>query len=195
MDDESSTSLLRGLVPGTLEWRITIATAAHRFFGLVHDRKVAEKIGQPQDADKAGAWPVAYFTLYLQKIGVPSDAWGVGRILIAMENTGLLLRCGWRPEMVGSPMQGQLYISEGVRSPQTAGHLWLSEVLGAELVIEAYKAVTVQISGGEGKPAGTGLILDHSHIVTNRHVMEGLVGHGIGTDLQINPSFKPQDAE
>jgi hypothetical protein len=47
-------------------------------------------------------------------------------------------------------MQRQLYISQGVRSAQTAGNLWLSEALGPELVIEFYKAITVQVSGGEG---------------------------------------------
>ena len=43
-------------------------------------------INQPQDADKAGTWPVAYFTLYLQKLGVPDgDMAEVSRILLAME--------------------------------------------------------------------------------------------------------------
>lgn len=81
-----------------------------------------------------------------------------------------------RLDMVGWPMQGQLYISQGVRSAQAAGHLWLSEVLGAELIIESYNAVTFLIGAGEGKPVGTALVLDRTHMVTNRHVIEGLVG-------------------
>jgi S1-C subfamily serine protease len=112
-----------------------------------------------------------------------------------MEAAGLLMRAGWRADMVGLPMQGQLYISQGVQSAQIQGNLWLSEVIGPELVIESYKAVTVQVSGGEGKPSGTGLVLDRSHIITNRHVVEALVGHGVSGDIVIHPSFKPPGAE
>jgi hypothetical protein len=91
---------------------------------------------------------VAYLYLYLQKVGMPSDAWELGQILDAMARAGLLLPAGWRADMVGWPMQGQLYISQGSRSPQMKGNLWLSRVLGADLVIQSYNAVTVQISGG-----------------------------------------------
>lgn len=184
------------LQPGTLGWRITVATLAHRFFGLVHDAATAQLIEQPQDAGKAGPWPVAYFTLYLQKVGVPSgNMSAMARIFDGMERVGLLLRAGWWPNLPGAPLQGQLYISQGVQSVQTAGHLWLSEVLGPELIIESYKAVTVQVSGGEGRPSGTGLVLDRSHILTNRHVVEALVGHGVDGSIEIHPSFKPPNAQ
>jgi len=184
-------------VPGSLGWRIQVATLAHRFFGMIHDPKVAQLIEQPADGGKAGAWPVAYFTLYLQKLGVPGgNASAVIRILSAMEHVGLLMRAGWRADMVGWPMQGQLYISQGVQSQQISGNLWLSEVLGAELVIESYNAVTVLIGGGEGKPVGTGLVLDHKHVVTNRHVIEGLVGPGvINRNIEVRASFTPPGAQ
>jgi hypothetical protein len=163
--------------PGSLAWRIQVATLAHRFFGLIHDANTARVIDQPADAGQAVARPVAYFNLYLQKIGFPSGGMtALSRILAEMERAGLLMRAGWRNDMVGWPMQGQLYISQGVRSAQTAGHLWLSEVLDTELIIESYNTVTFLISGGEGKPAGTAFALDRTHMVTNRHVIEGLVG-------------------
>jgi transposase-like protein/S1-C subfamily serine protease len=184
------------LVPRSLAWRITVGSLAYRFFALIHDPETAQLINQPQDAGQAGAWPVAYLNLYLQKVGMPSDAWELGQILDAMARAGLLLPAGWRADMVGWPMQGQLYISQGSRSPQMKGNLWLSRVLGADLVIQSYNAVTVQISGGEGRPSGTGLVLDRSHIVTNRHVVEELVGHSIGTaQIEIHPSFKPPGAQ
>jgi hypothetical protein len=184
------------LTPGSLASRITVATHAYRFFGLIHDEQTAQLINQPADAGKASAWPLAYFNLYLQKIGVPNGSvTAMGRILDGMERAGLLLRAGWWANMTSVPMQGQLYISQGVRSAQTAGNLWLSEALGPELVIESYKAVTVQVSGGEGKPSGTGLVLDRSHILTNRHVVEKLVGHGVDGDIEIIPSFRPPEAQ
>lgn len=197
------------LEPGSLVWRITVATLAHRFFGLIHDAETAKLIDQPADAGKAGAWPLVYFTLYLQKRGIPTgDATALARILNEMERTGLLMRAGWwaNPVMVGIPMQGQLYVSQGVVSAQTAGHLWLSEVLGVELVIESYKAATFLISGGEGKPVGTALVLDRTHMVTNRHVIEGLVGPSafdaslpgptvFDEAIEVHPSYKPPNAE
>ncbi|WP_235674592.1 S1 family peptidase [Mycolicibacterium pulveris] len=134
--------------------------------------------------------------MYLQKLSIPSHAWETGRILAEMARHGILLPCGWRADMVGVPMQGQLYVTQGSRSPQTKGNLWLSEILGPELIIRSYNAVTVQISGGEGKPSGTGLVLDSSHILTNRHVVEELFGHNIGTAaIEIHPAVKPPDAQ
>lgn len=197
------------LEPGSLPWRITVATLAHRFFGLIHDAETAKLIDQPADAGKAGAWPLVYFAHYLQKRGIPTgDATALARILNEMERTGLLMRAGWwgNPVMVGIPMQGQLYVSQGVVSAQTAGHLWLSEVLGVELVIESYKAATFLITGGEGKPVGTALVLDRTHMVTNRHVIEGLVGPSafdarlpgptvFDEAIEAHPSYKPPNAE
>jgi len=175
-----------------------LATLAHRFFSIVHDGDTAHLINQPEDAGKVGgAWPVAYFHLYLQKIGFPgADPAVLSGTLCAMERAGLLLRAGWRADMVGMPMMGQLYVSQGVQSPQINGNLWLSEVFGAELVIESYNWVTLLISGGEGQPVGTGLVLDRTHAVTNRHVIEGLVGPGAtGHAIEIQPSFNAPGAE
>jgi S1-C subfamily serine protease len=177
---QSNGAAVPDLEPGSLAWRIQIATLAHIFFAVIHDANIAQLINQPADAGKASAWPVAYFTLYLQKLGVPaSGATAVDRILNAMERAGLLMRAGWRADMGGLPMFGQLYISQGLRSVQTQGTLWLSEVLGAELIIEAYKFVTVEISGVGSPRSGTGLILDNSHVITNKHVTKALRGHDI----------------
>lgn len=207
MADNPAPPATPDLEPGTLTWRITVATLAHRFFGLIHDAETAKLIDQPADAGKAGAWPLAYFTLYLQKRGIPvGDATALARILNEMERTGLLMRAGWRADMAGWPMQGQLYIAQGLQSAQMAGHLWLSEVLGVELVIESYKAATFLITGGEGKPVGTALVLDRTHMVTNRHVIEGLVGPSafdarlpgptvFDEAIEVHPSYKPPNAE
>jgi S1-C subfamily serine protease len=168
------------IAPGSLAWRIQVATLAHRFFGMIHDPNVAQLINQPADAGKAGAWPVAYFELYLQKIGVPTgEATVVSRMLDEMARAGLLMRAGWRPDMGGLPMMGELYISQGSRSPQTQGTMWLSGVLGPDLIIEAYKLVTVEISGVGSPRWGTGLVLDRAHVLTNKHVTRALRGHDI----------------
>jgi hypothetical protein len=72
MSDNPDPSATPDLDPGSLAWRITVATLAHRFFGLIHDAETAKLIDQPADAGKAGAWPLVYFTLYLQKRGIPT---------------------------------------------------------------------------------------------------------------------------
>jgi S1-C subfamily serine protease len=73
----------------------------------------------------------------------------------------------------------QQYISQGASKGQRGGNLWLSEVFGAEIVIPSYNAVTVQLAGhdNDGDPVdswGTGLVVDHNHIITNKHVVTGL---------------------
>jgi S1-C subfamily serine protease len=94
---------------------------------------------------------------------------------------------------------GQQYISQGaVSKGQRGGNLWLSEVFGAELIIPSYNAVTVQLSGHDedGNPVdswGTGLIIDHSHIITNKHVVTGLAGNSSG--LSVYPASNHADAE
>jgi S1-C subfamily serine protease len=179
--------------PGSLGWKILVASAAFRFFGLIHEPEICEVIGQPDQAGKAGAWPVAYFSKYLQARGLAGGGLrAMLRILLAMEEAGFLLRAGWDSRMHGVPVQGQLYIAQGMTSVQMKGNLWLSEVIGPELVIQSYNVVTVQLSGGEGRPTGTGLVLDRNHIVTNRHVLAGLVGGRVSSDtvFEIHPAFK-----
>jgi Trypsin-like peptidase domain len=177
---------------------VQVATLAHRFFALIHDADAAQLINQPADAGTTDAWPVAYFHLYLQKIDFPraADPGVLSGILCAMESAGLLLRAGWRSDLIGTPMMGQLYVSQGSQSPQINGNLWLSKIFGAELIIESYNWVTLLIGGGEGQPVGTGLVLDRTHVVTNHHVIEGLVGPGVtGRGIEILPSFTAPGAE
>ena len=61
-----------------------------------------------------------------------------------------------------------------ITNSQRSGSLWLSRVLGPELIIANYEAVTVHIVGkySNGDFAnGSGLVLDREHILTNAHVL------------------------
>jgi hypothetical protein len=191
---------LADLVHGSLQWRIVIATLAYRFFSLIHSEEIAGLINHPRDAGTAVPWPVAYFQLYLQKRGLKSGDMGdMARILRGLERSGHLLPCGWRTDIPTAPMMGQAYITQGDNREHRypGGALWLSEVLGPELIIESFKPITVQISGGEGGDSGTGLILDATHIVTNRHVVEGLAAgsRGSAVEFEVHPSYKPLGGE
>jgi hypothetical protein len=184
--------------PGTLEWRIAIAERAHLFFNPLYDRStMAELLGRPHRPDVFEAWSVGDLLTYLPKAGFQgSDVRSVVLLLNAMERVGLLAPTGLDARMVGRPWEGQLYIAHGGPSARARqSSLWLAEVLGAELLIPAYNLVSVLITAGEGAPVGTGLVLDRTHVVTNRHVIEGLVGPGnVGRDLEVHPSFKQAGA-
>lgn len=182
---------------------------AHQFFGLVHNPVVAAAIGKPEpppvDSDIGlpttvpfEPWSVADFSRYLSTLGLPAagDAVTLHRILSSMERAGLLLPLGWDPRL---PVMGQKYISQGTISKgQRGGNLWLSEVFGAELIIPSYNAVTVQLAGHDdaGNPVdswGTGLVVDHNHVITNKHVVTGLAGTSAG--LSVYPSSNHAEAE
>jgi hypothetical protein len=164
-------------VPGSLGWRLVVAGFAHTFFNpLGSDRAAnAELIGKPFTDEAFDAWNVADFMKYIQKLGLqPGDATAAPRLLAAMERAGLLMPAGWDPSF---PLHGQRYISQGVLSAQNRGYLWLSEVIGPDLIIQAYKAVTVQVSAVDSPHWGSGLVLDESHIITNKHVVRRLAGY------------------
>ncbi len=177
-----------------------MARFAYQFFGFDRHPEMAAAIGKheppplnPSDGGPPPAkfvpWSVSDFSRYLSTIEMP----GAGaispltRLLGAMEHAGLLLRFDSDPRL---PILGTTYITEGsdISPGQLGGNLWLAEVFGAELIIPSYHAVTMQLCGhdDDGNPVnrwGTGLIIDHTHIVTNKHVVTGLAGNGSGISV------------
>ena len=177
MNGEGTDSTPVTNAPVDTDWRIRVATLAHRFFNLIQTREVAELAGAPFEEGTAMPWNVGHFHRYLQRSGVEGgNVREVGRILNAMAQTGLLLPNGWDTT---TPIFGQIYISNRGETSQAGGLLWVSEVLHGEIIIPCYCAVTVQITGyaaaADAEPqSGTGLILDRSHVLTNKHVMENM---------------------
>lgn len=181
--------------PGTPEWRYQVAALAHKFFNLAHSEKVARWIGMTITPNVVDPWAVIDFYHYITKIGIRSSGSGedVTRLCSAMERAGLLVPAGWHPKFT---LLGQQYISQHKPNAQKNGNgvLWLSETLGAELIIPAYERVTALIHGvdEQGIPnggIGTGLILDRRRLITNRHVIEQLSAGGgsIGVKFPGNP--------
>ncbi|WP_244268884.1 S1 family peptidase [Mycobacterium parascrofulaceum] len=170
--------------PADTDWRIAVATLAHRFFNLLQDKESADLSGAPYQEGTIMPRTVGHFYAYLQNLGIENrNARQVGLILGAMERAGLLLPNGWDSSQ---PLFGQVYVSNRGATSQASGNLWMSEVLGSEIIIPSYLMVTVQITGYAADPeadqqSGTGLILDRSHVLTNRHVVEGMK-----RDLQVH---------
>ncbi|MBI3225932.1 MAG: trypsin-like peptidase domain-containing protein [Mycolicibacterium cosmeticum] len=177
--DFLSSSRLRDQVPGSLGWQLIVAGFAHRFFDPFGPQraKFAKSVGEPLTDTPFEGWAAGVFLRLLQQMGIqPGSATSVTRLLAAMERAGLLLSAGWDARF---PVLGQRYVSQGVLSHQRQGYLWLAEAIGPELIINAFRSVTVQISATESPHWGSGLVLDEAHIITNKHVAEELMGKGL----------------
>lgn len=175
------------LEPGSLAWRILVARTAHWFFNAGLDRgAIAHLIGKPYQGGAFEAWNVNDFMKFVQLRQLqPGEATVIPRLLAAMERAGLLINFGWD----NIPVNGQRYVMQGKRSAQMQGDLWLSDVVGADLITACYNPVTVRISRKRHEGSGTGLVLDRSHLLTNRHVVEGLIRREVDV-IQTDLSFE-----
>lgn len=177
------------LEPGTLGWRAWVAVCAHSFFKTPQDPGVAAAIGKTVHPTNIEPWSIADYSKYLSTRGLRDAGKIVAltQITDALERAGFLLPSGMAPNL--PQFTAQRYMTQGGASPgQVGGNLWLSEIFGAELIIPSYNAVTVQISGTDSSGNqhwGSGLVLDHTHIVTNKHVVAELAP---GSPLTVTPS-------
>lgn len=58
-----------------------------------------------------------------------------------------------------------------------SGFLWLAEAVGPALIIDVYGALTAPITGINKRgdvDIGSGLVLDSTHILTNKHIVEDM---------------------
>ena len=181
--------------PGSLAWRIWVAKVAHDFFDPLSPNRaaIAELINKPLTGAPFDAWPVNDFITYIIRSGIPpGDATAISRLVASMERVGLLIYFGWEDNL---NVYGQRYVAQHRVSAQTQGDLWLSEVLGADLIAGSYNPVTVRISRSNIEGSGSGLVLGDSHLVTNRHVVDGLSGRREVDVYETDLSFKWVGAE
>lgn len=196
-DDQPSPGLTPAdLTPGSLGWRVAVAVGAHSFFKVPQDPDVAAAIGKTIEPKSFDTWSVADFSEFCHTRGLQGagNLQALTQIIGAMQRAGFLVPFG---APLNIPIMGERYLTQGGASPgQVGGNLWLSEVFGAELIIPSYNAVTIQLCGrdAEGNESarwGSGLVLDRTHIVTNKHVVNALVGSQI---LEIHPSSRHSTA-
>jgi S1-C subfamily serine protease len=180
--------------PGVLNTRIRIAKAAVRFFHRNRNDDIAQAIGKagyPKDSPFTGED-------FRQYLGVQTDFSTIESIFIwpvlrDMVRVGMMFDCGVLASEHG--VLGHAYWTmDKITQSQRSGNLWLSQALGAVMLIEHYRAVTVHITGEDknGDPGNaSGLVIDPEHILTNAHVV---------TDMQIDssipaPTGKPPGCE
>lgn len=162
--------------------RIMLAQLAELFFSLRRrSPQIAAAIGKPDQNDTTAPWCVQDFITYVEQQGIRPPLQEVMRVLLAMEQAGLLIGGGYQDS---EQLLGQIFwsVSED-SSVRQAKPLWLAEVFGAEVIIPAYNSATILITGKDrdGKEqTGSGLVIGPWVVVTNRHVVEGME-----TDIKI----------
>lgn len=181
--------------PGSLEWRTEVAKAAYECLTPVGPNReaIGALIGKTGYNAPFDAWTVNDVINYVRELGFqPGEATMIPRLISAMEAAGLLIEFKWHE---GLGVFGRSFTNRGILSSQCGGDLWLSQAVGPELVIDRYNQVTIQITHRHRDGRGTGLALGPRHILTNRHVVEGLCDRQhlelITTDLTYRWSGQP----
>lgn len=163
--------------PGLLDARIRIARSAMRFFDPELPNPFIDALGKP-GYDRDNSVTGEDFRQHLladEDFFTEFHSVLVHPILRDMARADLLYDHGVSRATDGVLGHAYQTVPGAVTSAQRSGSLWLSRVLGPSLIIEAYAAVTVHITGID--PAGdvtnaTGLVLDAGHILTNAHVIK-----------------------
>lgn len=170
--------------PLSIELQMFVATEAIGFFSPFRDPHFGEVLGRPNKPDGPDGKPVAQdwltsgdFLEYLRKER-PDYPWNnlVFRVLQLLEG---LARLGYLMLIAEKPgettINGRIYIPLGLPWSQSRSALWLSPLIGPQFVIESYGAVTIPVRGTKDNgddSVGSGLIIDESHILTAKHVVD-----------------------
>lgn len=164
-----------------------IARAALAVFDPQRDPKVEEALELPNPGEMrenmSRSLRVAHLLWYLKSFTKRDHfpyALPISRLCADMERQGFLIKNPYDTEPRQADILAQSYWSAGgITSVQGRGDLWLSGILGAGLIIPSYGSATVAITGvprGARKRAiGSGLVLDGTHILTAKHVIDGMV--------------------
>jgi S1-C subfamily serine protease len=175
--------------PSAVGWLGLVAFEATAFFTRDRPEHAALliQIGKPDPPISLLPFRTSDFLGYLQLRGFAnamSQGARIQRLLYRMADSEILTDYGRQP---GHDIFGNRYFTnEWATRSQSEGYLWLSEVLGPELIIPSYGSVTVPITGRDSNGdarVGSGLVLDEWHVLTNAHVVNGMT-----LDAEINNS-------
>lgn len=185
-------------LPFGVEWRIRTASIAGHLFSHDRDPKIDHVLGMPAREAGSKAPPLTVtdllrFLNLTERENQPPGLYMV-RLIADMVRVGLLMD-NPTTSLLSPNIFGRSYWTVNTSGVQLLdGQLWLSELIGAGLIIPSYGSVAVPIAGidASGEPAiGSGLLLDATHIVTNSHVVRDM-----RLDQVINlPVMRPPTSE
>ena len=186
------------LTPGSLGWRITIATQAYDFFNPRADRRaMAELIGRQYRPDTFEAWSVGEFLAYLPRARF--QAGNLRSVVLILKRwsgpaySGRLAGMRARRHAVG---WSALCVSRGAVGVGSAKFPLASRGSRRRA---AHPVLQLGLGpyNRRGRQTGRHRIGAGSFACGHQpHVIEGLVGPGnVGHDIEVHPSFKVIGAE
>lgn len=174
-------------LPFNAEWRLWAARAATHLFSHSRDPAIDKMLGKPERAIGSAPPPMTVLDLLnflkLADFKQPPGLYLI-RLISDMVRIGLLME---NPTVSPPPslIFARSYWTINTTGVTTrGGDLWLSELIGPELVIPSYGSISLPIVGttADGDEAiGTGILLSPTHILTNAHVV---------TDMTVGSAIK-----
>lgn len=161
--------------------RLKLALTALEFFDVNNRHRMAQLVPEPVDRVRRGDRPpfsVLEFCEYLERARVferKPNHFRVQHIVNAMASHGMLVQVGHSEHF--PPLLSERYMYfRGMFGEHYRGNLWLAPVLGPELLYREARPGVVHITGTkDGEAVGaTGVIVHRHHVVTCRHVVEGV---------------------
>ncbi|MDV8021372.1 serine protease [Rhodococcus sp. IEGM 1330] len=175
-----------------LHVRLEIAKHMANAFFPLHSDKIKAGLGKPNPPGNSLPLALHEFIEYLKHTELVEDPWVIGTQIAAVADD--LTRAGLLNRMPGSmpPPFGDCFyaMSAGVTKAQAGGDLWLSRALGPEFLIRSFMPAAVAVVGTcDGREtAGTGLLLDDRHVLTNRHVVSDMSVEFVETSSAAPPT-------
>ncbi len=166
--------------PPPLAWSIRVGTEAVRFFSADTDFRLAVQQEQGIEVPDNTFVPfsVMDFMTYLSNRGIETTgrrASDLDSLVGRLAATGILFDAGRDSR---TPLFGRCYVlGTGITRRQSQGALWLSPVIGPELIIAVMQPNIAHITGTTPKGdahGGSGLLIDSKHILTAAHVVSDM---------------------
>lgn len=176
-----------------LRVRLQIAKEMMEAFFPIKADKIKTALGDPNPEQVFLPLSLNQFMQYAKAVELVEDPWVIGTQIAAIADE--LTRAGFLNRMQGSggPPWGDCFHTGfgGITKAQAGGDLWLARGLGPEFVIKSFMPATVAVVGttGDGsQTAGTGLLLDDRHVLTNRHVVTDMSVEFVETSSAAPPT-------
>ena len=165
----------------SLASRLKLALAATEFFDVQKREEMRQFLKDGTGFSQQEEWPglsLLDFAQYLEAKAIfpkKPNHLRVQHTLSQMASLGMLIPVS--PRRPVPPLFGERYLCfPGMFGEHFRGNLWLTPLLGAELLYEECKSSVVHITGkrGSNSVGGSGIIIHTNYVLTCRHMVEGI---------------------
>ena len=181
-DEGSGQAQAFRLAPLDISLETTLAVHARSFFSPMSYPETSKLIGKPlREGQAISPFSASDFLTYLEKAHLlPDDParymHHIRHLLNRMAANDLLIAMGATGKDVMMPERYYSWAELDISTLQRAGRLWLASTLRGRFVHQQVSPAIVHIVGSdkhhEDKPrSGSGIVFDHRHVLTCRHVV------------------------